>query len=93
MSTHDVLEQPTQNATLTGGSTAMSFDRQRSGGTVVEIVTPHISGTPTPVTSIDNRHAMKTYALGRVCAVDGCSTVLSQYNATSVCALHGLYKV
>jgi hypothetical protein len=31
----------------------------------------------------------KTYGHGRVCAVSGCGTLLSTYNPSSVCALHG----
>ena len=30
----------------------------------------------------------KTYGSGRVCSVDGCQTLLSAYNPSSVCALH-----
>jgi hypothetical protein len=31
----------------------------------------------------------RTYGVGRVCIVDGCGTLLSAYNPSSVCALHG----
>ena len=30
----------------------------------------------------------RTYGAGRVCAADGCDTVLSSYNPSSVCCLH-----
>ena len=32
----------------------------------------------------------KTYGSGRICAADGCRTILSRYNPSSVCCLHGL---
>jgi hypothetical protein len=31
----------------------------------------------------------KTYGQGRVCVVEGCDTLLSAYNPSGVCALHG----
>ena len=31
----------------------------------------------------------RTYGSGRVCVIDGCDTLLSAYNPSSVCALHG----
>jgi len=31
----------------------------------------------------------KTYGVGRICIMDGCGTLLSAYNPSSVCALHG----
>ncbi|MCX6373135.1 MAG: hypothetical protein NTX16_08640 [Actinobacteria bacterium] len=31
----------------------------------------------------------RTYGVGRICIVDGCGTLLSAYNPSSVCALHG----
>ena len=30
----------------------------------------------------------QTYGSGRVCAVEGCSTVLSRYNPSPICCLH-----
>jgi len=30
----------------------------------------------------------RTYGSGRVCAVEGCGTILSAYNPSDVCALH-----
>jgi hypothetical protein len=30
----------------------------------------------------------RTYGAGRVCATEGCSTVLSSYNPSTVCCLH-----
>jgi hypothetical protein len=33
--------------------------------------------------------SVRTYASGRVCRADGCGTVLSAYNPSSFCALHG----
>jgi hypothetical protein len=30
----------------------------------------------------------RTYGAGRVCATDGCGTVLSSYNPSAVCCLH-----
>ena len=32
---------------------------------------------------------VRKYAEGRVCALDGCATVLSVYNGSRFCALHG----
>jgi len=32
--------------------------------------------------------AVESFALGRVCAEDGCTTRLSRYNPDDVCALH-----
>lgn len=31
----------------------------------------------------------KTYGVGRHCAIEGCATVLSRYNPSSTCAMHG----
>lgn len=33
-----------------------------------------------------------TYPTGRVCQTDGCGTVLSIYNGTSRCWLHGMWS-
>jgi DNA-binding MarR family transcriptional regulator len=33
-------------------------------------------------------HNLKTYKRGRICEIEGCDTVLSFYNPTSICALH-----
>ena len=38
-----------------------------------------LSGKPKPIT---------VFGRGRVCATDGCTTVLSRYNPSSRCALH-----
>jgi hypothetical protein len=37
----------------------------------------------------DNMLKTRTYGVGRVCVMDGCGTLLSAYNPSSVCALHG----
>jgi len=37
----------------------------------------------------DDMLKTKTYGVGRICMVDGCGTLLSAYNPSSVCALHG----
>ncbi len=50
-----------------------------------------INGRPAPLasrsTSLEDRLA--TYGSGRVCAADGCATVLSRYNPSPFCCLHG----
>lgn len=38
---------------------------------------------------VDGMIRTKTYGQGRVCVIDGCDTLLSAYNPSSVCALHG----
>ena len=38
---------------------------------------------------VDEMIRTKTYGQGRVCMVDGCDTLLSAYNPSGVCALHG----
>ena len=40
-------------------------------------------------TKVDDMIRTKTYGQGRVCVVDGCDTLLSAYNPSGVCALHG----
>lgn len=42
-----------------------------------------------PQLSAGRRERLRTYARGRVCAADGCATILSAYNAADRCALHG----
>ena len=37
----------------------------------------------------DDMLKTRTYGVGRICIVDGCGTLLSAYNPSSVCALHG----
>jgi hypothetical protein len=37
----------------------------------------------------DDMLKTRTYGVGRICIMDGCGTLLSAYNPSSVCALHG----
>ncbi len=37
---------------------------------------------------MEPRSRPQTYGRGRVCAVDGCGTVLSMYNSSAFCAVH-----
>jgi hypothetical protein len=37
--------------------------------------------------------ASRRYAKGRVCAADGCSTILSQYNRREKCWAHADHKI
>ena len=37
----------------------------------------------------DDMLKTRTYGVGRICVMDGCGTLLSAYNPSSVCALHG----
>jgi hypothetical protein len=39
-------------------------------------------------TQVDTMMHTKTYGNGRVCRVEGCGTLLSAYNPSSICALH-----
>jgi len=38
---------------------------------------------------VDDMIRTKTYGQGRVCVVENCDTLLSAYNPSGVCALHG----
>ena len=50
-----------------------------------------INGRPVPMASrsASAEERLTTYGSGRVCAADGCSTVLSSYNPSQYCCLHG----
>lgn len=48
----------------------------------------HALASPMPQLSAGRRERVRTYARGRVCAEDGCATVLSAYNAADRCAVH-----
>jgi hypothetical protein len=37
----------------------------------------------------DDMLKTRTYGIGRICIMDGCGTLLSAYNPSGVCALHG----
>ena len=41
------------------------------------------------LSAADDISRARTYGAGRVCAVPGCGTLLSAYNPSDVCALHG----
>jgi len=50
-----------------------------------------INGRPAPVASrtVSAEGRLTTYGSGRVCAAEGCTTVLSSYNPSPFCCLHG----
>lgn len=42
----------------------------------------------TPLRSQEGTLPNKDYGRGRICAHEGCSTILSRYNSGNVCAAH-----
>jgi hypothetical protein len=48
----------------------------------------HISGSMVRGAPIARAERVRTYASGRVCAAEGCTTVLSIYNPSRFCGLH-----
>lgn len=51
-------------------------------------VMERITGTMVPSASPPAGAQPRTWARGRRCAADGCSTVLSMYNPSHLCAVH-----
>ena len=47
-----------------------------------------MAGTKNRVRSTRGRGHIESYESDETCAVVGCTTVLSRYNANTVCALH-----
>lgn len=62
---------------MTGGTVVMSQ------GSVYELRGSRV------FCAVDDAGRPKTYGAGRVCELEGCDTLLSRYNPSALCCLHG----